>query len=348
LDARDPSLARYMGDEATTIELDLGYWAVIDKVNEHVEVGLTGDVRVDATNPPRFGSASGAPHTSLSEELEAGAAVPKGVEILRGKPLTVAFQYGSGSVMYSSPHMNAQRYTAASQLGPRHMSIGDTNLERLAMWNTLAAITGSEALAAAKAVENRGCSPADKVIDSVAPNDCLEYEIDHAIGGALAISAATNRGTVEMTAYDPDGRMAASAEVGHAPSTMLIPDAVRGKWILRVRAPGDDAASIAFVACIGESAQSGPELAEGEVRFGPNPANTALNVYYSLSADADLMVYDVTGRMVYSCKLRASDHQLVWDLTANGGAPLANGLYLAVVRSDGRAVGRPFRLVIQR
>jgi hypothetical protein len=228
------------------------------------------------------------------------------------------------------------------------MSIGDTNLERLAMWNTLAAITGSEALAAAKAVENRGCSPADKVIDSVAPNDCLEYEIDHATGGALAISAATNRGTVEMTAYDPDGRMAASAEVGHAPSTMLIPDAVRGKWILRVRAPGDDAASIAFVACIGESAQSGPELAEGEVRFGPNPANTALNVYYSLSADADLMVYDVTGRMVYSCKLRASDHQLVWDLTANGGAPLANGLYLAVVRSDGRAVGRPFRLVIQR
>ena len=115
-----------------------------------------------------------------------------------------------------------------------------------------------------------------------------------------------------------------------------------------MRASGDSSSSIAFVACIGESAQSGPELAEGEVRFGPNPANTALNVYYSLSADADLMVYDVTGRMVYSCKLRASDHQLVWDLTANGGAPLANGLYLAVVRSDGRAVGRPFRLVIQR
>lgn len=148
------------------------------------------------------------------------------------------------------------------------MSIGDTNLERLAMWNTLAAITGSEALAAAKAIENRGCSPFDKVIDSVAPSDCLQYEIDHATGGALAISAATSRGTVEMTAYDPEGRIAASAEVEHAPVTMFVPDAVRGKWILQVRAFGDDASSIAFVVCIGESAQCGPEIAEGgsEVR----------------------------------------------------------------------------------
>ena len=348
LDARDPSLARYMGDGATTIELDLGYWAVIDKVSEHVEVGLTGDVRVDTTNPPRFGSASGAPHTSLSEELEAGAAVPKGVEILRGKPLTVAFQYGSGSVMYSSPHMHAQGYTAVPQADPGRMPIGDTSLERLALWNTLATITGSEALVAGKAVENRGCSPFDKVIDSVEPNDCLEYEIDHTTGGALAISAATSRGTVEMTAYDAEGRLAASAEVGHAPVTMFVADAVRGKWILQVRASGDDASSIAFVVCIGEGAQSGPELAEGEVRFGPNPANAALNVYYSLSADADLMVYDVAGRMVYSCRLPASEHQLVWDLTTKSGAPLANGLYLVVTHSEGKAMGKPFRLVVQR
>lgn len=84
------------------------------------------------------------------------------------------------------------------------------------------------------------------------------------------------------------------------------------------------------------------------MRFGPNPANTALNVYYSLSADADLMVYDVAGRMVYSCRLAASDHQLVWDLTAEGGAPLANGLYLVVTCPEGKVVGKPFRLVIQR
>lgn len=110
LDARDPSLARYMGDEATTIQLDLGYWAVIDKVAEGVQVGLTGDVRVDPTSPPRFESASGAP--------EAGAAVPRGVETLRNKPLNVAFQYGSGPVVYSSPHMNAQRYAPRLSLAP--------------------------------------------------------------------------------------------------------------------------------------------------------------------------------------------------------------------------------------
>lgn len=354
---QDRSLARYMGDDVTTIDLDLGYWAVIDSVAEDVQVLLAGDVQVDPTNPPRFGPPIAESEMRCGTGSGANGAGPRGVETLRGKPVTVNFCYGDGVVLYSSLHRSAQPRTgsitpasgqAKAELELEPIATGSSPIERLAMWNTLAAITGSEALAAAKAVENRGCSPFDKVIDSVAPRDCLEYEIDHATGGALVISAATSCGTVEMTAFDPEGRLAASAEVGHAPTTMLIPQAVRGKWILQVRASGDSSSSIAFVACIGESAQSGSELAEGEVRFGPNPANTALNVYYSLSADADLMVYDVAGRMVYSCKLPASDHQLIWNLTTKGGAPLANGLYLVVAHSEGKAVGKPFRLVIQR
>lgn len=348
VDAKDPSLARYMGEDITTVELDLGYWAVIDRVADGVEVGLTGDVPVDPTNPPRFGPTLRTAHSDPSEEPGAGGALPRGVETLRGKPLVVSFPYGKGSVIYASPHLHAQRYAGAPEPDPGRISIGDTSLGRLATWNTLAAITGSEALDAARAVKNQGCSPTDKVIDSIAPSGCLEYEIDHATGGAFAISAATSHGTVEMTAYDPEGRVAASAQVGHAPVTVLIPEAVRGRWILQVRSPGDDESNIAFVACIGESVQSRPELVEGEVRFGPNPANTALYVYYSLSADADLMVYDVVGRMVYSCRLSASDHQLVCDLTTECGAPIANGLYLVVARSEGKTVGRPFRLVVRR
>ena len=355
VNAQDRSLARYMGEDATTIELDLGYWAVIDSVAAGVDVALTGDVRVDPTNPPRFGSASGAPRTSLSEEPHAGASVPKGVETLRGKPLVASFEYGKGRVLYSSPHLYSLWYTGAPHSNPERAAIvsvpraiGGTSLERLVLWNTLATLTGSEALATEKAVEACHCSLIDKVIDAATLGRCNEYEICHAADGTLAIMSATSRGTVEMTAYDPEGRAIESVEVGHTPVTMLIPNAAPGTWILHVRACQDDGSSVPFVVCIGESAQSGPELAEGEVRFGPNPANAVLNVYYSLSADAELMVYDVAGRMVYTCRLSASDHQLVWDLTTKGGAPLANGLYLAVVRSKGKAVGKPFRLVVQR
>jgi len=40
------------------------------------------------------------------------------------------------------------------QADPGRMPIGDTSLERLALWNTLATITGSEALVAGKALED--------------------------------------------------------------------------------------------------------------------------------------------------------------------------------------------------
>jgi hypothetical protein len=233
-------------------------------------------------------------------------------------------------------------------LGLEPTAIGNGAIERIALYNVLATLTGSRASAAARAVRAGGCTLTDKVVDSVAPGTRLEYEIDHATGGLLAISAATSGATVDVTAYDPEGRVAASAEVGHTPVTMLIPEAARGKWVLQVRSCGDDAPSAAFVACVGESAQSGSELTDGEVRFGPNPAGSALNVYYSLGADAELMVCDAAGRMVYSCSLPASGHQLVWDLTTKSGAPIANGLYLVMVCSGDGVVGELFRLVVQR
>ena len=53
--AHDPALGRYLGEDVHTVELDLGYWAVMDSVAGDVQVQLTGNVQVDSTNPPRFG-----------------------------------------------------------------------------------------------------------------------------------------------------------------------------------------------------------------------------------------------------------------------------------------------------
>ncbi len=355
VEAQDPALARYMWPDGVAVHMDLGYWAVIDNVAFGVEVALIGDVQVDPTNPPRFSPSLPGATPHIREELEAHEAVPKGVETLPQKPLLVGFEYGDGYVIYSSPHFYAQLRYSASQpyqvqgQGPPNLKpIGDSSMEKLSMWNVLATLTGRERVEATRAIERLGCTISDRIVDSAKPGDCIEYEIEHLSGRNFVISASTSAGTVDMVVYDPDGCIAASAQVGESIVTMRIPEAERGKWILQTRnREGNDSGAV-FVACIGEGASGAPELAAGEVRFGPNPARTELTIYYSVDADADLLVYDVAGRMVYSCSLPASGLQSVWDLTRVDGKPLANGLYLCVVRTADDTLGEPFRLVIQR
>ncbi|MDD2202229.1 MAG: M6 family metalloprotease domain-containing protein [Firmicutes bacterium] len=353
--AQDPALVRYMGGDEIEVRMDLGYWAVIDGVASDVEVALIGDVQVDPTNPPRFSPQPQRSDLRGRAQLEADGTAPKGIETLRSKPLAVRFEYGHGYVAYSSLHFWAQSFadTSASDHGqelqtPRLRPIGNSSLERLSMWNVLAALTACERVQAAKAVEHHGCAVSDGVIDSAKPGECIEYEIDHLSGSSLVISAATGSGMVDMVVYGPDGRLAESSEIGSATVTMLIPEADHGKWILQARnRTGNDSITI-FVACIGESASGAPELAAGGVRFGPNPARTELTIFYSVDVDADLLVYDVAGRMVYSRSLPASGQQSVWNLTRVDGEPLANGLYMCVVRTANGTLGKPFRLVIQR
>lgn len=355
VEAQEPALARYMGADEVAVHMDLGYWAVMDKVASGVEVALIGDVQVDPTNPPRFSPSPPGATSHIREELEADETVPKGIETLPQKPLLVGFEYGDGYVIYSSPHFYAQLHYSASppeqvqgQWPPNLEPIGDSSMERLSMWNVLATLTGRERIEATKAVESLGCAVSDRIVDSAKPGECIEYEIEHLLGNNLVISASTSAGTVDMVVYDPDGRIVASAQVRDSIVTMRIPKANRGTWLLQTRnREGNDSGAI-FVACIGEGASDAAELGAGEVRFGPNPARSELNIYYSLDTDADLIVYDIAGRKVYSCPLPASGQQSVWDLTRSDGSPLANGLYLCIVQAGRSILGAPFRLVMQR
>lgn len=349
VEAQDPALARYVGADEVAVHMDLGYWAVIDNVASGVEVALIGDVQVDPTNPPRFSPSLPGATPHIREELDADEAEPKGIETLPQKPLMVGFEHGDGYVIYSSPHFCAQQRSSTSQPNQVHgKPIGDSSVEKLYMWNVLAALTGRERIKATRAVESLGCAVSDRIIDSAKPGDCIEYEIDHLSGNNLVISASTSAGKVDMVAYDPGGRIAASAQVGESIVTMRIPEAERGKWILQTRNRAANDSGAVFVACIGEGASGSAELAAGEVRFGPNPARSELNIYYSLDTDADLIVYDIAGQKVYSCLLPASGQQSVWDLSRRDGSPLANGLYLCIVQTGHSVLGAPFRLVIQR
>jgi hypothetical protein len=69
--------------------------------------------------------------------------------------------------------------------------------------------------------------------------------------------------------------------------------------------------------------------------------------YYDAETDGKLYVYDVAGRLVYSAELTAGSTFHMWDLTL-GGRPVASGLYLYVVVTDGGETSEVGRLVIQR
>jgi len=92
----------------------------------------------------------------------------------------------------------------------------------------------------------------------------------------------------------------------------------------------------------------GADAADSWARFGPNPATRVLNVYYCLPGGGSLLVFDVAGRVVYTHTLAANGSHLEWHLVASNGSLLANGLYLAVVRSAEGQTREVFRLLVQR
>lgn len=84
------------------------------------------------------------------------------------------------------------------------------------------------------------------------------------------------------------------------------------------------------------------------ITHGPNPAHTAVTFFYLRDEAADLWVYDVAGRVVHQARLSPGPSQHRWDLTDPGGRPVAAGLYLYLVVTEGGARSPVHRLVVAR
>ncbi|NIT37429.1 MAG: T9SS type A sorting domain-containing protein [candidate division Zixibacteria bacterium] len=83
----------------------------------------------------------------------------------------------------------------------------------------------------------------------------------------------------------------------------------------------------------------------------PNPARGATTITFELAAagEASLEVYDCAGRKVrtlYAGHAGAGAHELSWDVTDEGGRPLAPGVYVYRLRAGGETLSR--RMVAAR
>ena len=85
------------------------------------------------------------------------------------------------------------------------------------------------------------------------------------------------------------------------------------------------------------------------VKVGPNPLSNRAIFFYALPPDtrqAEVIIFNVVGRVVFRAPLDVAQNRLEWDLLNNHGQPLANGLYIFFVSADGIR-SRVHRLVVR-
>jgi len=87
----------------------------------------------------------------------------------------------------------------------------------------------------------------------------------------------------------------------------------------------------------------------------PNPASTQATIFYNLPSGTTspvLRIFDLVGRLVRRVELPVAQTTYVWNLTADVGGAVANGLYFCVVTAQnaaGAAIrSQIFKLLIDR
>ena len=92
-----------------------------------------------------------------------------------------------------------------------------------------------------------------------------------------------------------------------------------------------------------------------QVKVGPNPAADRAVFFYTLPPrtekgdpvqSVDLIIYDITGRIVHRRALSAQGSRAEWDLADDQGKFLPNGLYIFILTADGIR-SDPQRLIVR-
>jgi len=98
----------------------------------------------------------------------------------------------------------------------------------------------------------------------------------------------------------------------------------------------------------GESGEFTIIVLSRAVVAAPNPASQNVTFYYDIATDSKLHVYDIAGRLVYTADMASAANAHDWNLVATDGRPIANGLYLYVIVTEGGEVSKVGRLVVAK
>jgi subtilisin family serine protease len=85
---------------------------------------------------------------------------------------------------------------------------------------------------------------------------------------------------------------------------------------------------------------------QGKIQPLPNPATDYTTFHYSLPEGAELLIYDLKGRLVYRRSLPAGEGSFLWPLKDQRGKKLAGGIYYYHLKE--RAGSTNGKLIVQR
>ncbi len=189
--------------------------------------------------------------------------------------------------------------------------------------------------------------------------DGRTYTAQPGDGGALAVSIGS---TIQLEASDNNGLSKSSMIlVDKAGATVMGPNAVfninksaalKDKEIYTVIASAEDTGGKSTTVTLTIQVFSGgAEVINGNPLNYPNPfepsAGTTIKYYLSANAETKVLIYDMTGKLVWQKKCRSGStggqinlNEVLWDGKDNFGSRIAFGPYYYFIVSDGKVIGK--------
>lgn len=202
----DSGLAAVLGKNMVNINFDLGYWAIIDSVASGTTVHVTG---------PSSGD-------------------PSAAGLLQDRPYVVSFSEGSGEVLYTSFHNEAQK---------------TDDMEKLVNWFTIRTRASNLARLTESLATKNGDSVLQEVVDKINKDESKEYTFQAT--GKKDFSVILNFGgsTIKATISDPSGKQVASESVSSPPYSTEVA-AKEGKYTIKLEGKDIPSANYPFVLAV--------------------------------------------------------------------------------------------------
>ena len=201
----DSGLASVLGKNKVNINFDLGSWVVIDSAGSGTKVHVTGPASVFASDDSQ----------AANKEV----------------PYVVSFSEGSGEVLYTSFHNEAQK-------------TGD--MENLVNWFAIRTRASNLARITEELASEGGKTVLQEVVDKINQGETKEYAFQAT--GKKDFSIVLNFGgsAIKLTLTDPKGKKVASEDVSAPPYSTNI-SAKEGKYTIKLEGNEIPSANYPFV-----------------------------------------------------------------------------------------------------
>lgn len=251
----DAGLVDYLGTNTIPLYFDLGAWVPIESVSDAVRVYVKGDVTYWEGSPTREKAAmvqSGA-RMALANSAD-------GI-VTEEKPIVIGFEYGSGTVIYTSFHHRAQGPMAA----------------KLMEYLALTAMTEDLAKENKEILEGEGYEVVKDNRGMADQGETVTYTYEAAEGESFKIVLNWPGSVMKLSVYDPDGALYDEVESDTPPIGITVVKA-KSPYTYQVTAVDVPYGNYEYAVGVGKVTNYPPVADAGQDRtvYVTPPATTAM------------------------------------------------------------------------